>query len=80
MHYPSCGWYDLPRAALNRSVGEDNIEEFEFCGSDGFFAEGALTYGPLEALDNAGFGRVKEGLVDLPWEGVVEKNVGAVGR
>ena len=53
MHYPSCGCHDLPRVALNRLVGEDNIEELEFCGSDGFFAGVTLVYGPLEALDNA---------------------------
>ena len=53
MHYPSCGWYNLPHAALNWLVGDDNIEELQVCGSDGFFAGVTLTYGPLEALNNA---------------------------
>ena len=61
---------------MNGLVGNDCIQNFEFCVSDGLLAKGSLPGTPLEPLDDGVLDGAQETLVHLRGQSVVDENVG----
>lgn len=77
---PTRCWYELPRPTVDYAFCDGCIDDLELNIAYGFIAEGTLTRGPLEALDDGLTHRTQECLIGGGGQGVVLYHIGSVAH